>query len=243
MQYITSGDNIKGSTEDLKRRKSLYCKLQQFRADLPKRFRMEFNFTPSTAFLKMHENEIAYVLLTSLHPSTKFDTPFTDTATTVKSLTLQHCLSDTTLAEAYLQKYTVNSYTTRQLFVTMQALIPFLNDGHAATNDLFTRLCMMGGLTARVVRMTVHLLQAVQAMAWAMKQNIPEAAKPYLEPWVKLAIQESETTKPPSYSVPDRDEIKELLAESDRAVAGPNEGSGAELWALVEKWVLSGGSK
>ncbi|KAJ0299259.1 hypothetical protein Brms1b_013167 [Colletotrichum noveboracense] len=243
MQYITSGDNIKGSTEDLKRRKSLYCKLQQFRADLPKRFRMEFNFTPSTAFLRMHENEIAYVLLTSLHPSTKFDTPFTDTATTVKSLTLQHCLSDTTLAEAYLQKYTVNSYTTRQLFVTMQALIPFLNDGHAATNDLFTRLCMMGGLTARVVRMTVHLLQAAQAMAWAMKQNIPEAAKPYLEPWVKLAIQESETTKPPSYSVPDRDEIKELLAESDRAVAGPNEGSGAELWALVEKWVLSGGSK
>ncbi|KAI8167287.1 Nitrogen assimilation transcription factor nit-4 [Colletotrichum sp. SAR 10_65] len=243
MQYITSGDNIKGSAEDLKRRKSLYCKLQQFRADLPKRFRMEFNFTPSTAFLRMHENEIAYVLLTSLHPSTKFDTPFTDTATTVKSLTLQHCLSDTTLAEAYLQKYTVNSYTTRQLFVTMQALIPFLNDGHAATNDLFTRLCMMGGLTARVVRMTVHLLQAAQAMAWAMKQDIPEAAKPYLEPWVKLAIQESETTKPPSYSVPDRDEIKELLAESDRAVAGPNEGSGAELWALVEKWVLSGGSK
>ncbi|KAF4837577.1 Nitrogen assimilation transcription factor nit-4 [Colletotrichum siamense] len=243
MQYITSGDNIKGSAEDLKRRKSLYCKLQQFRADLPKRFRMEFNFTPSTAFLRMHENEIAYVLLTSLHPSTKFDTPFTDTATTVKSLTLQHCLSDTTLAEAYLQKYTVSSYTTRQLFVTMQALIPFLNDGHAATNDLFTRLCMMGGLTARVVRMTVHLLQAAQAMAWAMKQDIPEAAKPYLEPWVKLAIQESETTKPPSYSVPDRDEIKELLAESDRAVAGPNEGSGAELWALVEKWVLSGGSK
>ncbi|KAI8293824.1 Nitrogen assimilation transcription factor nit-4 [Colletotrichum sp. SAR 10_98] len=243
MQYITSGDNIKGSAEDLKRRKSLYCKLQQFRADLPKRFRMEFNFTPSTAFLRMHENEIAYILLTSLHPSTKFDTPFTDTATTVKSLTLQHCLSDTTLAEAYLQKYTVNSYTTRQLFVTMQALIPFLNDGHAATNDLFTRLCMMGGLTARVVRMTVHLLQAAQAMAWAMKQDIPEAAKPYLEPWVKLAIQESETTKPPSYSVPDREEIKELLAESDRAVAGPNEGSGAELWALVEKWVLSGGSK
>ncbi|KAI8200211.1 Nitrogen assimilation transcription factor nit-4 [Colletotrichum sp. SAR 10_76] len=243
MQYITSGDNIKGSAEDLKRRKSLYCKLQQFRADLPKRFRMEFNFTPSTAFLRMHENEIAYVLLTSLHPSTKFDTPFTDTATTVKSLTLQHCLSDTTLAEAYLQKYTVSSYTTRQLFVTMQALIPFLNDGHAATNDLFTRLCMMGGLTARVVRMTVHLLQAAQAMAWAMKQDIPEAAKPYLEPWVKLAIQESETTKPPSYSVPDRKEIKELLAESDRAVAGPNEGSGAELWALVEKWVLSGGSK
>ncbi|KAF0329559.1 C6 transcription factor [Colletotrichum asianum] len=243
MQYITSGDNIKGSAEDLKRRKSLYCKLQQFKADLPKRFRIEFNFTPSTAFLRMHENEIAYVLLTSLHPSTKFDTPFTDTATTVKSLTLQHCLSDTTLAEAYLQKYTVSSYTTRQLFVTMQALIPFLNDGHAATNDLFTRLCMMGGLTARVVRMTVHLLQAAQAMAWAMKQEIPEAAKPYLEPWVKLAIQESETTKPPSYSVPDRDEIKELLAESDRVVAGPNEGSGAELWALVEKWVLSGGPK
>lgn len=52
MQYITSGDNIKGSAQDLKRRKSLYCKLQQFRADLPKRFRMEFNFTPSTAFLR-----------------------------------------------------------------------------------------------------------------------------------------------------------------------------------------------
>ncbi|KAF9874919.1 C6 transcription factor [Colletotrichum karsti] len=242
MNYLTSATttHMKGGAEDIKRRKRLFCKAQQFRADLPKRFRMEFNFTPSTCFLRMHENELAYAILQPLHPSAKFDTPFTDTSTTVKSLTLQHCIADTTLAEAYLHRFTVSSYITRELFVTMQNLIPFLNDGDAATKTLFTRLCMLSGLSARVVRMSIYLLQAAQAMAWAMKRDIPEAAKPYLEPWVKLAIQESET-KPPSYAVPDRDEIKALLAEDDKSVAGPSEGSGTELWALIEKWNVSGG--
>ncbi|KAF6807605.1 C6 transcription factor [Colletotrichum plurivorum] len=241
MQYLTSGTNIKGTPDDIKERKRLYCKLQQFRADLPKRFKVEYNLTPPTAFLRMHENEIAYSLLQSLHPSTLFDTPFTDTTTTVKPLILQHCISDTTLTESYLRGYRTNSYITRQLFVTMQNLIPFLNDKHAATHDLFTRLCMMSGLCARVVKMSVYLLQAAQAMAWAMKQDIPAAARPYLDPWVKLAVEESET-KPPSYAVPDREEIKALLLEDDKSVTGPSENSGAELWALVEKWAVSGGA-
>ncbi|GKT58383.1 C6 transcription factor [Colletotrichum tofieldiae] len=123
----------------------------------------------------------------------------------------------------------------------MQNLMPFLNDNHAATSDLFTRLCRIGGLSARVVRMSMYLLQALQAMAWAMKQDIPTAAKQYLDPWVKLAIQETET-KPPSYAVPDREEIKALLAEDDPNVGGPAE-NGAELWALVEKWAVSGGRR
>ncbi|KAK7435675.1 hypothetical protein Landi51_12950 [Colletotrichum acutatum] len=175
----------------------------------------------------------------SLSPSTIFDTPFTPHSTTVKSLCLQHCISDTTLAEAYLQRYCTHSYITRVMFVAMQHLMPYLNEGHAATNDLFTRLCMMGGISARVVRMSIYLLQAVQAMAWAMKQDIPASARPYLDPWVKLAIQESET-KAPSYAVPDRDEIKALLADDDSSDGGSVE-SGAELWALVEKWALSTG--
>ncbi|GKT41039.1 uncharacterized protein ColSpa_01220 [Colletotrichum spaethianum] len=157
----------------------------------------------------------------------------------MKSICLQHCMSDTTLAEAYLLRYTNHSYITRQVFVTMQNLMPFLNDNHAATKDMFTRLCRIGGLSARVVRMSMYLLQALQAMAWAMKQDIPDAAKPFLEPWVKLAIQETET-RPPSYAVPDREEIKALLAEDDQGVEGGAD-SGTELWALVEKWAVSGG--
>ncbi|KZL77418.1 C6 transcription factor [Colletotrichum tofieldiae] len=241
MKYLTSGSTIKGSIEDIRRKKHWYCRLQEFRKALPHRFQMEHNFTPATCFLRMHENEVAYVLLQSLHPSTKFDTPFTAPSTTVKSLCLQHCISDTTLAEAYLLRYTTHSYITRQVFVTMQNLMPFLNDNHAATSDLFTRLCRIGGLSARVVRMSMYLLQALQAMAWAMKQDIPTAAKQYLDPWVKLAIQETET-KPPSYAVPDREEIKALLAEDDPNVGGPAE-NGAELWALVEKWAVSGGRR
>lgn len=187
----------------------------------------------------MFENEIVYILLHSLHPSMEFDTPFTAPSTTVKSLCLQHCVSDTTLGEAYLQRYCAHSYISRQVFVTMQNIMPFLNDGHAATNDLFTRLCLIGGVSARVVRMSMYLLQAAQAMAWAMKQEIPAAAKSYLDPWVALAVQESET-KPPSYTVPDRAEIKALLAEDDQTI-GARE-SGTELWALVEKWVISSGN-
>ncbi|KAL0779974.1 hypothetical protein CaCOL14_004458 [Colletotrichum acutatum] len=239
MSYLTSGSTIKGSIEDVRRKKHWYCRLQEFREALPRRFKMEYNFTPATCFLRMHENELAYAVLQSLSPSTIFDTPFTPHSTTVKSLCLQHCISDTTLAEAYLQRYCTHSYITRVMFVAMQHLMPYLNEGHAATNDLFTRLCMMGGISARVVRMSIYLLQAVQAMAWAMKQDIPASARPYLDPWVKLAIQESET-KAPSYAVPDRDEIKALLADDDSSDGGSVE-SGAELWALVEKWALSTG--
>ncbi|KAJ0307466.1 hypothetical protein COL516b_004080 [Colletotrichum fioriniae] len=210
MSYLTSGSTIKGSIEDVRRKKHW-----------------------------MHENELAYAVLQSLSPSTIFDTPFTPHSTTVKSLCLQHCISDTTIAESYLQRYCTHSYITRVMFVAMQNLMPYLNEGHAATNDLFTRLCMMGGISARVVRMSMYLLQAVQAMAWAMKQDIPATARPYLDPWVKLAIQESET-KAPSYAVPDRDEIKALLADDDQSDGGSVE-SGAELWALVEKWALSTG--
>ncbi|WQF79439.1 Putative zn(2)Cys(6) fungal-type DNA-binding domain-containing protein [Colletotrichum destructivum] len=239
MQYLTSGSTIKGSIEDVRRKKHWYCRLQEFREALPTRFHVEINFTPATCFLRMHENEMAYVLLQSLHPSTKFDTPFTTPTTTVKSLCLQHCISDTTIAEAYLQRYITHSYITRQVFVATQNLMPFLNDNHAATSDLFTRLCIIGGLSARVVRMSMYLLQALQAMAWAMKLDIPAEAKQYLDPWVKLAIQESET-RPPSYAVPDREEIKALLADDDQSEGGARE-SGAELWALVEKWAVSGG--
>ncbi|KAK2060727.1 hypothetical protein LY76DRAFT_568364 [Colletotrichum caudatum] len=238
MQYLTSGSTIKGSIEDIRRRKHWYCRLREFRVALPDRFQMEYNFTPGTCFLRMHENEIAYILLQPLHPSTKFDGPFTGPSTTVKSLTLQHCLSDTTLAEAFLLRYAMHSYITRQVFVAMQNLMPFMNEDHAATSDLFTRLCRIGGLSARVVRMSMYLLQALQAMAWAMKQDIPDAAKQLLDPWVKLAIQETDT-KPPSYVVPDRDEIKALLAEDDDGVGGSGDG-GAELWALVEKWAVRG---
>ncbi|KAK1961154.1 hypothetical protein LY78DRAFT_618235 [Colletotrichum sublineola] len=239
MKYLTSGSTVKGSIEDIRRRKHWYCRLREFRKALPDRFLMEYNFTPGTCFLRMHENEIAYILLQSLHPSTKFDGPFTGPSTTVKSLTLQLCLSDTTLAEAFLLRYTIHSYITRQVFVAMQNLMPFLNDDYAATRDLFTRLCRIGSLSARVVRMSMYLLQALQAMAWAMKQDIPAAAKQFLDPWVKLAVQETET-KPPSYAVPDREEIKALLAEDDQSVGGSGDG-GAELWALVEKWAVHGG--
>ncbi|OLN86935.1 Nitrogen assimilation transcription factor nit-4-like protein 4 [Colletotrichum chlorophyti] len=240
MRYLTSGSTVKGSMEDLRRRKHYYCRFQEHRDRRQKRFWVEHNLTPGTCFLRMYENEIAYLLLQSLHPATIFDTPYTGPSMTVKSLILHHCISDTTVTESYLQRYCTHSYITRQVFVTMQNLIPFLNDGHAATKDLFTRLCIMGGLSARVVRMSMYLLQALQAMAWAMKQDIPEAARPYLDPWVKLAIQESET-KPPSYAVPDREEIKALLAEDDGNVSGPSE-SGTELWALIEKWAISGGA-
>ncbi|EFQ34274.1 uncharacterized protein GLRG_09418 [Colletotrichum graminicola M1.001] len=239
MQYLTSGSTIKGSIEDIRRRKHWYCRLREFRKALPDRFQMEYNFTPSTCFLRMHENEIAYILLQPLHPSTKFDGPFTGPSATVKSLILQHCVSDTTLAEAFLLRFTIHSFITRQVFVAMQNLMPFLNDDHAATNDLFTRLCRVGGLSARVVRMSMYLLQALQAMAWAMKQDIPASAKQFLDPWVKLAVQET-GTKPPSYIVPDREEIKALLAEDDQSSGGSGDG-GAELWALVEKWAVNSG--
>ncbi|KAJ0334268.1 hypothetical protein COL5a_000316 [Colletotrichum fioriniae] len=52
MSYLTSGSTIKGSIEDVRRKKHWYCRLREFRKALPRRFQLEYNFTPATCFLR-----------------------------------------------------------------------------------------------------------------------------------------------------------------------------------------------
>ncbi|KAF5027613.1 hypothetical protein F66182_284 [Fusarium sp. NRRL 66182] len=202
---VTSSNTIRGSEVDIHNRNLFYSRLRQLRHDRPQQLVLEHNLTPATCFLRMDENWMAYTLLQGIPPSTRFGAPHNLAA---KDICIQHCRSDTDIIESYIQKWPIDSPVAHQLYVSMQILVPLLDDTTA--QDLF----------------------ATQAFAWAMKKAIPEAARPYLEGWTQEAV---EKDLPISFALPQQDEIKTLLA-SDEAVDGPSAGqlsSLIEKWALL----------
>ena len=59
------------------------------------------------------------------------------------------------------------------------ALVPVLDDSR--THDMFARACQIIEASARDFPISTYVLQGIQALAWAMKVKIPQAAAPYLE--------------------------------------------------------------
>ncbi|KAI0145128.1 hypothetical protein GGR57DRAFT_322203 [Xylariaceae sp. FL1272] len=235
MQYLTAHEKCKGSCKgspsDLRVRKGYYVRLRQFRAQLPRRFLVEENFTPSTCFLRMHESEIAFSLLQGLPPEQLFRTDFDPAESfTVRDVCLRHCRSDTELIESYIRQWPIDSLVTRQLYMSMQPLVLLLEEPEA--KDLFTRDCFMARLSAHNLKVGGFFLQATQAFAWAMKKDIPEAARPYLEGWTQDVVKKD---LPVSFAIPQQDEIRQLLEDGG---GDENAYIGAQLGALIEKWAL-----
>ncbi|KAH7122183.1 hypothetical protein B0J13DRAFT_157389 [Dactylonectria estremocensis] len=228
MGHINSEETIRGSNADVRARRMFYSRLRQFREELPPRFLYEENFTPLTCFLRWHENEVIYTLLLHLPFDTVFDTPYNPPNTTVKDILLQTCREDTALAEMYLRKWPFSAMVTRVISLTMLNLIPILDD--PKTHDLFTTDCKLSLLSTRATKLAGLLLQAALALAWAMKKQIPEAARPYLEDWGPEAVAKD---LPIAYVVPQLEEIKEMLAsDPDADVTGVEN----HLAFLIEKW-------
>ncbi|ROT35895.1 hypothetical protein SODALDRAFT_53529 [Sodiomyces alkalinus F11] len=229
MQHLTAPQTVRGSDYDVRLRKVFYTRLRRFREDLSGRFRVENNFTPSTCFIRMHENEVAHTILQTLPYETHFETPFTSRGTLVKDLVLEHCRSDIELAEVYLQKWPYEAMSSRVLHVATQTLVPILDD--PVTHDLFTRGCVMMRLASRVMKVMGRMLQAVQALAWALDKPIPVSARVYLEDWGQDAV---EKDLPVSFVLPQREEIRKLLASGveDTDV----ESLEGQLGVLIEKW-------
>ncbi|KAH6991268.1 hypothetical protein BKA56DRAFT_228047 [Ilyonectria sp. MPI-CAGE-AT-0026] len=230
MYHITSTETIKGSDADIRVRRTFYSRLRRFREELPMRFLCETNLTPSTCFLRMHENEVIYTILQHLPADALFETRYHPPNSTVKDVLLQTCRDDTTLAEVYLRKWPFNPMITRSLNLAMYNLIPVLED--PATHDLFTRECIMARMSARASKLGAHLLQAVQALAWAMKKPIPVAARPYLEDWGPEAV---EKDLPIAFVLPQLEDIKGILQSDNEADAA---GVEDQLGFLIEKWSM-----
>ncbi|KAF7549675.1 hypothetical protein G7Z17_g6218 [Cylindrodendrum hubeiense] len=228
MHHTTSGETIRGSDADIRVRKAFYSRLRRFREELPSRFDYEKNLTPSTCFLRMHENEVIYTTLQHLPLDTPFETQYGSPKTTVKDILLQTCRDDTVLAEVYLRKWPFGAMITRVIILTMQNLIPLLDD--PASHDLFIRDSIMARLSTRATKLAGRLVQAVQALAWAMKKPIPEAARPYFEDWGPEAV---EKDLPIAFVLPQLEDIKGILTSDGEADTAEVEG---QLAFLIEKW-------
>ena len=174
----------------------------------------------------MDENEIAYTLLQGIPLNTPFGAPYN---LTVKDICIQHCQYDTDIIESYIQKWPIDSLIAHQLYISMQVLVPILDDPVA--QDLFIRDCLMAHLSTCNIRLSGILLQAIQAFAWAIKKSIPEAARPYLEGWTQELV---EGDLPISFALPQHEGIEKLLA-ADVTVDGYTSG---QLSTLIERWAL-----
>ncbi|RKL02913.1 hypothetical protein BFJ68_g11702 [Fusarium oxysporum] len=150
-------------------------------------------------------------------------------SSTVKDLRIQHCRHDTDIIASFIKKWPTNLMVAHQLYISMQTLVPILDD--TAAQDLFTKSCRMAQLSSRSIRLSGVLLQATQAFVWAMDKSIPEPARQYLGGWTQETV---EKDLPMSFALPPRGEVKEVLASD----GSDQECSIWNLGTLIEKWAM-----
>ncbi|KAK2931233.1 hypothetical protein FoTM2_008743 [Fusarium oxysporum f. sp. vasinfectum] len=226
MQYLTTSRVRRGSEEDIHARRLFFSRLIQLKHDIPRQLVLERNLTPVTCFLRMDENLILYTLLQYMPAEIPFGVPY---SSTVKDLRIQHCRHDTDIIASFIKKWPTNLMVAHQLYISMQTLVPILDD--TAAQDLFTKSCRMAQLSSRNIRLSGVLLQATQAFVWAMDKSIPEPARQYLEGWTQETV---EKDLPMSFALPPRGEVKEVLASD----GSDQECSIWNLGTLIEKWAM-----
>ncbi|KJZ69553.1 hypothetical protein HIM_11046 [Hirsutella minnesotensis 3608] len=231
MTHNTHKDTVWGSKDDLRKQRYMYAELQRMKSSWPKRFYVENNFAPTTCYLRMQENEVAFGIIQTLRHSTLFETPASQPGTTIGDLCLYHCGSNAKWCDAYLSKWPFDTLIWRHLYLSMQPLV-LMFDIPAAC-DIFANECMMMRYGCQTFRICGILLQAMQAFAWAINQTVPENARIYLEGWTKEdAMGEEEL--PMSFALPQQDDVKDLLQQNMEGSTSVEH----HLGSLVKKWSL-----
>jgi hypothetical protein len=172
-------------------------------------------------------NVIAYNILRPLHPEAGFG----GGTTSVRSLLIRHCTVDTELMEQYVKYWPLKEYSPMAnlaFYSITLTLVSILYDPRA--QDLFTRSCCLMRFTARDLPVARYIFQALKALAWTLKQTIPQSALQYFE---NLGPGKDELKDiPVGYIIPQQDEIRELLSDD-----GKDSGRIAvELGTLLAKW-------
>ncbi|KAB5539497.1 putative C6 transcription factor [Coniochaeta sp. 2T2.1] len=181
MTYNASYDTVPAIADDLEKRRQLYAEVMVFRDSLPANLRPESNFTPQTCLLSVLLNETAISILRPLRRDTIFTIPTTSTDT-VKDLFITHCQTTVALLDRYVTTWPLVEYTYTVVCCTnniVLALVPLLDDPR--THETFTTACRIIDSSGKDFPMSTYVLQGVQALAWAMRVEIPPAATRYLE--------------------------------------------------------------
>jgi hypothetical protein len=114
------------------------------------------------------------------------------------------------------------------LYNTAWTLVCLLYDPN--THELFTRTCFLLRWTARDIPVSDYVLQGLKALAWSLKQRIPQTALPYLDPAGATPV--DTTDVPMALALPQHREIQEILSDDD----SDSSNMGEELGSLLSKW-------
>ena len=142
---------------------------------------------------------------------------------------MSHCERDIEAIARYMRLHTPTPLLGRGLFVSLTVLAPYV-DREVRVRDLFTRACFLLRACLSITPMVKFLLKAVQATVWGLRKTIPGAAGPCFE---GLDSGLPDEDLPLGFSLPQRGEIRQLLAGDGEGGAHP---LGVELSTLVSRW-------
>jgi len=199
-------------------------------------------------------DEVALAIFLSLPLDTALSLPG---AKCIKDIYITHCNEGMQTVENLLSKWHVD-YSSSIFTIpynTAVNLVSWLHDER--THDPFARACCVLRWTARDLPMSGLMLQGIQALAFTLKQVIPEAARVFFE-GLQVGGGKGGDLKdvPMSFILPQYDEVKELLADeeeersssvdgasamsssssSSSSSLGSNNRLGAELGRLIARW-------
>jgi hypothetical protein len=146
---------------------------------------------------------------------------------------LGHCQTTVELLDRYVQTWPLVEYTYTVVCCTNNvalALVPVLDD--TRTHDMFARACKIIDASARDFPISTYVLQGIQALAWAMKVNIPAAAAPYVENTNDAFGEQELRDLPVALRIPYLDAAGNVTPDDGRNATA----QGAELGVLLSKW-------
>ncbi|KAI6777639.1 uncharacterized protein J7T54_005716 [Emericellopsis cladophorae] len=232
MRYNSADENDRGDERDINVRKAFYARLRQFEENLPQQTSANHNPSPSTIYLRMHQNEVAFAIIQNQRHEAPFEISADEPGIIIKDLCARHCRSDVEMAKMFLSYWAFEPCLWRHLYLSLQPLSLMLD--RSECRQLFTAASAMMRAGYSSFRICGNLLQATQAFAWTVNEEIPREAQPHYE-----GCKENMETQdlPLSFALPRQDDAKELLKDKSKCQKG---GSFSEddLGSLIQMWTL-----
>lgn len=197
---------VRGSASDIRTRTRFYSDLQRLDENLPDRLLASHNGSPSTYYLRMHMNEVAFAIIQNQQHNTSFQILRVPSNVTIKDLCLEHCRSDIESSRSFLSHWPFEACLWRHLYMSMQPLVLMLDNSEG--RQLFTVACTIMRSGYGSFRLCGHLLQATLAFADAIGKQVPPEALPQFE-GCKETLQTHNL--PLSFALPRQDDVTNLL--------------------------------
>lgn len=220
-----------GSAEDLRTRRGLYSKLTKLPKSWPAALRPEARLSPQSCLLSAFYNDVAISILRPLRPGIILEPSFES----VKEVCLRHCESTVDLLDRYTQSWPEH-HTFMMVWCAYNiacTLVLLLDD--PATHGLLLRCCEFISQTTKDYPVSSYVLHGVQALAWALKVQLPPSVISYFEKTTNPIGEQELRDAPTGLTMPFHGDLRHSLRdhEKDWIFGTPK---GMELGFLLAKW-------